>query len=63
MLETNSFEYTIKEVAESLNMSKERCRQVLLVALKKLKHEKYKANFNDISEIINEIEKSNNDEK
>ena len=32
------FEYTVKEISEKLNIPKETCRQVLLVALKKLKH-------------------------
>jgi len=36
----DQFEYTIKEISQELNISEEKCRQVLLMALKKLKHPK-----------------------
>jgi len=51
----NNFEYTINEISKSLNISKEKCRQILLVSLKKLKNPKFKNKFNDINEIIKEL--------
>ena len=52
----NDFEHTIKEISDSLGVSKEKCRQVLLVALKKLKNPKFKNQFDNISEIIKELD-------
>ena len=51
----NDFEHTIEEISISLNLSKEKCRQILLVALKKLKNPKFKNKFNDINDIIKEL--------
>ena len=51
----NDFEHTIEEISNSLNLSKEKCRQILLVALKKLKNPKFKNKFNDINDIIKEL--------
>lgn len=37
MIEQNNNEYTFEEISEALSMSPSKCRQTLLVALKKLK--------------------------
>ena len=37
MDEKEEFEYTLKEIAQKLNLSTEKVRQILLMALKKLK--------------------------
>jgi DNA-directed RNA polymerase sigma subunit (sigma70/sigma32) len=51
----DEFEYTIEEISRTLNISKERCRQILLVALKKLKNPKFKNKFDNINDIISEL--------
>lgn len=55
----NDFEYTILEISKELNISKEKCRQVLLVAIKKLKNPKFKDQFKEIKEILELLEKEN----
>jgi len=51
----DEFEYTIEEISKTLNISKERCRQILLVTLKKLKNPKFKNKFDNINDIISEL--------
>lgn len=52
----NDFEHTILEISEELDISKEKCRQILLMALKKLKNSKYEKNFDEIKDIVRELE-------
>lgn len=52
----DDFEYTIKEISEELNISKEKCRQVLLMAIKKFKNSNHKEKWKDIKETIEEID-------
>lgn len=47
------FEYTILEISQELNISKEKCRQVLLMAIKKLKNPKYENQFTNVKDILN----------
>ena len=37
----DDFEHTIKEISEELDISEEKCRQILLMAIKKLKNSKH----------------------
>jgi len=55
----NDFEYTIKEISEELNISKEKCRQVLLVAIKKLKNPRYDEILRKIANSVEELRKDN----
>ena len=55
----NDFEYTIKEISEELNISKEKCRQVLLVAIKKLKNPHYDEVLREIANSVEELKKDN----
>lgn len=52
----DDYEYTIKEISIELGVSKEKARQMLLVALKKLEKTIYEGKF---SEILEYMEKSN----
>lgn len=56
----DDFEYTIKEISEELDISKEKCRQTLLMAVKKLSNSKYRKKIEDIIDTVNEIEKEKN---
>lgn len=47
-----TFEYTIQEISQELNLPKETCRQVLLMALKKLKNPKNKEQLIEAKEIL-----------
>ena len=53
------FEYTILEISKELNISKEKCRQVLLMAMKKLKNSKYENQLSEVKEILALLEKDN----
>jgi DNA-directed RNA polymerase sigma subunit (sigma70/sigma32) len=53
----NEFEYTIMDISKELGISKEKCRQVLLMAMKKLKNPKYENQFNEIEDILELLEK------
>ena len=55
MEKETDFEYTIKEISQELNISREKCRQVLLVAIKKLKNPRYSALLNEVSESLDEL--------
>lgn len=55
----SDFEYTIKEISEELNISKEKCRQVLLVAIKKLKNPRYDEILREIANSVEELRKDN----
>lgn len=44
----DEFEYTIEEISKELNISKEKCRQILLMAMKKMKKIITKENINDL---------------
>lgn len=52
----DDYEYTIKEISIELGVSKEKARQMLLVALKKLEKTIHEGKF---SEILEYMEKSN----
>jgi DNA-directed RNA polymerase sigma subunit (sigma70/sigma32) len=52
----DDFEHTIVEISEELDISREKCRQILLMALKKLKSSKYEKNFDEIKDIFRELE-------
>ncbi len=51
----NDFEYTIQEISTELNISKEKCRQILLVAIKKLKNPNYDSLLKEISQSFEEL--------
>ena len=53
------FEYTILEISQELGISKEKCRQVLLMAMKKLKNPKYEDQLSEVKEILALLEKDN----
>lgn len=53
------FEYTILEISQELNISKEKCRQVLLMAMKKLKNPKYENQFTEVKDILDLLKKGN----
>ena len=53
------FEFTILEISKELNISKEKCRQVLLMAMKKLKNPKYENQLSEVKEILALLEKDN----
>ena len=52
----NQFEYTIKEISQELNISEEKCRQVLLMALKKLKNPRYSTLLNEVANTLEELQ-------
>jgi len=49
-------EYTLKEISEKLSIPQETCRQVLLVALRKLKSKKHIDQLQEALETLNEID-------
>ena len=51
----DEFEFTLKEISNELGISKEKCRQVLLMAIKKLKTPKYKEKLKNIKDSIKEM--------
>ena len=53
------FEFTILEISKELGISKEKCRQVLLMAMKKLKNPKYENQLSEVKEILALLEKDN----
>ena len=52
----DQFEYTIKEISQELNISEEKCRQVLLMALKKLKNPRYSTLLNEVTNTLEELQ-------
>jgi DNA-directed RNA polymerase sigma subunit (sigma70/sigma32) len=52
----DQFEYTIKEISQELNISEEKCRQVLLMALKKLKNPRYSTLLNEVANTLEELQ-------
>jgi DNA-directed RNA polymerase sigma subunit (sigma70/sigma32) len=52
----DQFEYTIKEISQELNISEEKCRQVLLMALKKLKNPQYNTLLNEVANTLEELQ-------
>jgi DNA-directed RNA polymerase sigma subunit (sigma70/sigma32) len=52
----DQFEYTIKEISQELNISEEKCRQVLLMALKKLKNPQYSTLLNEVANTLEELQ-------
>jgi DNA-directed RNA polymerase sigma subunit (sigma70/sigma32) len=52
----DQFEYTIKEISQELNISEEKCRQVLLMALKKLKNLQYSTLLNEVANTLEELQ-------
>lgn len=44
----DDIEFTLDEISQTLNIPKETCRQILLKALKKLKHNKSKHKLEEI---------------
>lgn len=55
--QSNDFEFTLEEISLALHIPKETCRQILLMALRKLASAKNKQKFQEIAEIIAMIEK------
>lgn len=53
----NEFEFTLEEISLALQIPKETCRQILLMALRKLASAKNKHKLEDIAELIAMIEK------
>ena len=51
----NEEEKTFKQIANELNISKEKCRQIEKVVLKKLKHPKLEEKWQEIIELKREI--------
>lgn len=45
-------EFTLEEISEVLNIPKETCRQVLLMALRKLSSSKNREKLEDIAELL-----------
>lgn len=56
----DDFEYTIKEISEELNISKEKCRQVLLMAIKKFKNSNHLDKWKDIKDTVEAIDNADN---
>ena len=56
----DDFEHTIKEISEELDISQEKCRQILLMAIKKLKNSKHLNEWVDIKDTAKEIYNANN---
>ena len=52
----DQFEYTIEEISQELNISEEKCRQVLLMALKKLKNPRYSTLLNEVANTLEELQ-------
>ena len=52
----DQFEYTIKEISQELNISEEKCRQVLLMALKRLKNPRYSTLLNEVANTLEELQ-------
>lgn len=52
-------EFTLEEIAQTLNIPKETCRQVLLKALKKLKNSKNKPKLEEIYAELTSLERDN----
>lgn len=55
MKNNDDYEYTILEISEELGIPKETCRQVLLVAIRKLKTKKMKLKLKDIEDTVYEL--------
>lgn len=53
----DDIEFSLEEISVALSIPKETCRQILLMALRKLSSSKNKQKFQDIAEIIAMIEK------
>lgn len=53
----DNFEFTLEEISCELHIPKETCRQVLLMALRKLASRKNKQKLEEIAELITMIEK------
>lgn len=49
-------EFTLEEISQALNIPKETCRQVLLMALRKLSSSKNREKLEEISELLMMIE-------
>ncbi|MDP3301481.1 MAG: sigma factor-like helix-turn-helix DNA-binding protein [Sulfuricurvum sp.] len=49
-------EFTLEEISEVLNIPKETCRQVLLMALRKLSSSKNREKLEEIAELLMMIE-------
>ncbi len=56
----DDFEHTIKEISKELGISQEKCRQVLLMAIKKLKKSRHLNEWTDIKDTAKEIHNANN---
>lgn len=49
-------EFTLEEISQALNIPKETCRQVLLMALRKLSSSKNREKLEEIAELLMMIE-------
>ena len=49
-------EFTLEEISQALNIPKETCRQVLLMALRKLSSSKNRVKLEEIAELLMMIE-------
>jgi DNA-directed RNA polymerase sigma subunit (sigma70/sigma32) len=50
------FEYTITEISQVQNISKEKCRQILLMAIKKLKNPRYDQLLKEVADSLDELQ-------
>lgn len=53
---TYDVEFTLEEISQALNIPKETCRQVLLMALRKLSSSKNREKLEEIAELLMMIE-------
>jgi DNA-directed RNA polymerase sigma subunit (sigma70/sigma32) len=53
----NDVEFTLEEISQVLNIPKETCRQVLLMALRKLSSSKNREKLEEIAELLTMIER------
>lgn len=53
----DDFEFSLEEISQTLQIPKETCRQVLLMALRKLSSPKNQKKLSEIAELIAMIER------